>query len=106
MFFLSERADSTGATGVRLKEGANINKSLVTLGSVISSLGNIVTVDKFYYYQWFLSNNMFPTFFKLFHYPFSGQLKTPETYLINYKNLFTIFKSHGSSIFNNYTFSL
>lgn len=35
----SERADATGATGVRLKEGGNINKSLVTLGSVISSLG-------------------------------------------------------------------
>ncbi|PIK58893.1 putative kinesin-like protein KIF1B, partial [Apostichopus japonicus] len=28
----SERADSTGAKGVRLKEGANINKSLTTLG--------------------------------------------------------------------------
>lgn len=28
----SERADSTGATGQRLKEGAHINKSLVTLG--------------------------------------------------------------------------
>ncbi|KAJ1547994.1 hypothetical protein HK096_007739, partial [Nowakowskiella sp. JEL0078] len=34
----SERADSTGATGQRLKEGANINKSLTTLGKVISSL--------------------------------------------------------------------
>lgn len=34
----SERANSTGATGARLKEGANINKSLTTLGKVISSL--------------------------------------------------------------------
>ena len=34
----SERADATGATGQRLKEGAHINKSLVTLGSVISAL--------------------------------------------------------------------
>ncbi len=34
----SERANSTGATGQRLKEGANINKSLTTLGKVISSL--------------------------------------------------------------------
>ncbi|KAI9591855.1 hypothetical protein BDF19DRAFT_453694 [Syncephalis fuscata] len=34
----SERANSTGATGVRLKEGANINKSLTTLGKVISAL--------------------------------------------------------------------
>ena len=39
LVFHSERADATGATGVRLKEGGNINKSLVTLGSVISSLG-------------------------------------------------------------------
>ena len=35
----SERADATGLTGERLKEGANINKSLVTLGTVISALG-------------------------------------------------------------------
>lgn len=34
----SERANATGATGERLKEGAHINKSLVTLGSVISAL--------------------------------------------------------------------
>ncbi|XP_012160198.1 kinesin-like protein Klp98A isoform X2 [Ceratitis capitata] len=34
----SERADATGATDERLKEGAHINKSLVTLGSVISAL--------------------------------------------------------------------
>ncbi|KAI9206373.1 uncharacterized protein BJ171DRAFT_422071, partial [Polychytrium aggregatum] len=34
----SERADATGATGQRLKEGANINKSLTTLGKVISAL--------------------------------------------------------------------
>ena len=32
----SERADSTGATGDRLKEGANINRSLSALGNVIS----------------------------------------------------------------------
>ena len=31
----SERAESTGAKGTRLKEGANINKSLTTLGKVI-----------------------------------------------------------------------
>uniref|UniRef100_A0A3P9GXS1 Uncharacterized LOC101165914 n=1 Tax=Oryzias latipes TaxID=8090 RepID=A0A3P9GXS1_ORYLA len=36
----SERADSTHSTGIRLKEGANINKSLVTLGSVISALAD------------------------------------------------------------------
>ncbi|XP_074103740.1 kinesin-like protein 98A isoform X2 [Cotesia typhae] len=37
----SERANATGATGQRLKEGAHINKSLVTLGSVISALADI-----------------------------------------------------------------
>ena len=34
----SERAASTGATGDRLKEGANINKSLTMLGNVIRAL--------------------------------------------------------------------
>uniref|UniRef100_A0A5K3EQP8 Kinesin motor domain-containing protein n=1 Tax=Mesocestoides corti TaxID=53468 RepID=A0A5K3EQP8_MESCO len=34
----SERADSTGSTGDRLKEGANINRSLSALGNVISAL--------------------------------------------------------------------
>uniref|UniRef100_A0A9J2PZ47 Kinesin-like protein unc-104 n=2 Tax=Ascaris TaxID=6251 RepID=A0A9J2PZ47_ASCLU len=36
----SERATSTGAEGQRLKEGANINKSLTTLGLVISKLAD------------------------------------------------------------------
>ena len=36
----SERANSTGATGQRLKEGANINKSLTTLGKVIAALAS------------------------------------------------------------------
>jgi kinesin family protein 1 len=36
----SERAESTGAKGTRLKEGANINKSLTTLGKVISALAD------------------------------------------------------------------
>ena len=40
----SERADSTGAKGARLKEGANINKSLSTLGLVISALAEIVSI--------------------------------------------------------------
>ncbi|EGD78883.1 Kif1a protein [Salpingoeca rosetta] len=37
----SERAVSTGATGKRLKEGANINRSLTTLGKVISALAEL-----------------------------------------------------------------
>jgi hypothetical protein len=41
----SERADSTGAKGTRLKEGANINKSLTTLGKVISALAEVVSVS-------------------------------------------------------------
>ncbi|CAK1555892.1 unnamed protein product [Leptosia nina] len=42
----SERADSTGAKGTRLKEGANINKSLTTLGKVISALAEIASKSK------------------------------------------------------------
>ena len=34
----SERADSTGATGTRLKEGSLINQSLSSLGNVINAL--------------------------------------------------------------------
>lgn len=41
----SERADSTGAKGTRLKEGANINKSLTTLGKVISALAEVVSIS-------------------------------------------------------------
>jgi kinesin family member 1 len=37
----SERATSTGATGARLKEGAEINRSLSTLGRVIAALADI-----------------------------------------------------------------
>lgn len=37
----SERADSTGATGIRLKEGSNINKSLLTFINVISTLADL-----------------------------------------------------------------
>ncbi|GMI24550.1 hypothetical protein TeGR_g5532, partial [Tetraparma gracilis] len=37
----SERADKTGATGATLKEGAAINKSLMTLGAVINALGEL-----------------------------------------------------------------
>ncbi|BFZ55097.1 hypothetical protein PYCC9005_002136 [Savitreella phatthalungensis] len=36
----SERASATGATGERLREGANINKSLTTLGRVIAMLAD------------------------------------------------------------------
>lgn len=34
----SERVSNTGAEGQRLKEGAHINKSLLTLGIVIAKL--------------------------------------------------------------------
>ena len=36
----SERAKRTGASGVRMREGININKGLLALGNVISSLGD------------------------------------------------------------------
>ena len=39
IFILSERVDASGATGQRLKEGGSINKSLVCLGKIISTLG-------------------------------------------------------------------
>jgi hypothetical protein len=39
----SERADSTGATGQRLKEGSMINQSLLSLGNVISALSRKTT---------------------------------------------------------------
>ncbi|XP_077355990.1 kinesin-like protein KIF1C isoform X2 [Festucalex cinctus] len=42
----SERADSSGAKGTRLKEGANINKSLTTLGKVISALADMSSKKK------------------------------------------------------------
>ncbi len=42
----SERANATGATGTRLKEGANINKSLTTLGKVIAALAEQSSGDK------------------------------------------------------------
>ena len=41
----SERANSTGAQGARLKEGANINKSLTTLGKVISALAEVSSTN-------------------------------------------------------------
>lgn len=37
----SERANSTGAVGARLKEGAEINRSLSTLGRVIAALAEL-----------------------------------------------------------------
>lgn len=36
----SERVNSTGTSGIRFKEGSNINKSLTTLGRVISALSD------------------------------------------------------------------
>lgn len=42
----SERATSTGATGARLKEGAEINRSLSTLGRVIAALADVAAGKK------------------------------------------------------------
>ena len=39
----SERVSKTCASGDRLKEGGNINKSLTTLGLVISALADAVS---------------------------------------------------------------
>ncbi|XP_065165638.1 kinesin-like protein KIF13A isoform X3 [Atheta coriaria] len=63
----SERAVKTGAVGDRLKEGSNINKSLTTLGLVISKLADQATgsknKDKFVPYRdsvltWLLKDNL------------------------------------------------
>ncbi|KAK2583279.1 hypothetical protein KPH14_009285 [Odynerus spinipes] len=64
----SERAVKTGAVGDRLKEGSNINKSLTTLGLVISKLadqnsGGSKNRDKFVPYRdsvltWLLKDNL------------------------------------------------
>jgi len=41
----SERASTSGATGTRLREGGNINKSLTTLGRVIASLADMEAAE-------------------------------------------------------------
>jgi hypothetical protein len=45
----SERADSTGATGDRLKEGSAINQSLSALGNVIKG-SNISSLSSTYFH--------------------------------------------------------
>ncbi|EDS36967.1 kinesin-II 95 kDa subunit [Culex quinquefasciatus] len=47
----SERADQTGATGSRLKEGAHINKSLLSLSCVIQKLSENAENQKFINYR-------------------------------------------------------
>ncbi len=62
----SERAVKTGAVGDRLKEGSNINKSLTTLGLVISKLADQAlgkTKEQFVPYRdsvltWLLKDNL------------------------------------------------
>ncbi|XP_078332068.1 kinesin-like protein KIF13A isoform X4 [Crassostrea virginica] len=63
----SERAQKTGAVGDRLREGSNINKSLTTLGLVISALADQSASskkkDKFVPYRdsvltWLLKDNL------------------------------------------------
>ncbi|XP_062573075.1 kinesin-like protein KIF13B isoform X4 [Saccostrea cucullata] len=63
----SERAQKTGAVGDRLREGSNINKSLTTLGLVISALADQSAgnkkKDKFVPYRdsvltWLLKDNL------------------------------------------------
>lgn len=58
----SERASATGASGDRLREGANINKSLTTLGRVISKLAEPVRTGMVPYRDstltWLLSDSL------------------------------------------------
>ena len=68
----SERVSKTGALGERLKEGSLINKSLTTLGLVISSLADIVSSSQF-------SLLLFFTVLLLF-FMLSLQGRSPETH--------------------------
>ncbi|XP_019856044.1 PREDICTED: kinesin-like protein unc-104 [Amphimedon queenslandica] len=59
----SERAKDTGAEGKRLQEGANINKSLTTLGKVIHALASAKKKGDFVPYRdsvltWLLKENL------------------------------------------------
>ena len=60
----SERVDHSGVTGVQLKEAANINKSLTTLGRVISALAKASskTQDKFANSKGSMQNDVFVPF--------------------------------------------
>ncbi|NXK67383.1 KI13B protein, partial [Sylvietta virens] len=83
----SERATKTGAAGDRLKEGSNINKSLTTLGLVISALADQAAgknKNKFVPYRdsvltWLLKVSKLGVFFKNFlvDSAFMCVLKTP-----------------------------
>ncbi|CAI9767200.1 unnamed protein product [Fraxinus pennsylvanica] len=53
----SERAAKTGAEGVRLKEGSHINKSLMTLGTVIKKEVKM-QVEKFSVCGWSKANRV------------------------------------------------
>lgn len=55
--FHSERAESTGATGDRLKEGSAINQSLSTLGNVIKALADLSMGNKKTVGKWWVLNN-------------------------------------------------
>lgn len=55
--FYSERAESTGATGDRLKEGSAINQSLSTLGNVIKALADLSMGNKKTVGKWWVLNN-------------------------------------------------
>lgn len=57
--FHSERAESTGATGDRLKEGSAINQSLSTLGNVIKALADLSMGNKKTVGKWWVLNNYF-----------------------------------------------
>jgi hypothetical protein len=70
----SERVSNTGAEGQRLKEGAHINKSLFTLGSVIAKLSDgdryvdifsflllLIMYVRFFLYMHFYDTLHFPT---------------------------------------------
>lgn len=63
--FYSERAESTGATGDRLKEGSAINQSLSTLGNVIKALADLSMGNKKTVGKKSVLKNLIPSYFAL-----------------------------------------
>ena len=58
----SERIAKTGAEGLRMKEGASINKSLLTLGTVINKLSEGTQAQGKHQYHLFGAQTSVPVF--------------------------------------------
>ena len=109
----SERAVKTGAVGERLKEGSNINKSLTTLGLVISKLADQAgsgtgsgksasAKDKFIPYRdstltWLLKVNGHTLLLTQFRHEYGSKKITPNYILfeiVPFYEIFLCFSNH------------